>query len=87
MMKWIVRIWCALNALALAHALIYPSAPSSGAELGMLMFFLNFPSSLPVLGFMNRRSKSNCLYIERAVLLLFCPSGRIGEGLHRKICR
>jgi hypothetical protein len=46
MMTWIVRIWCALNALVLAHALIYPSTPSSGAELGMLMFFLNFPSSI-----------------------------------------
>lgn len=45
-MKWLLRLWLCVNVLVLAQAILAQETPSSGAELAMMMFFLNMPSSI-----------------------------------------
>lgn len=45
-MKWLVRVWFSVNLLVLVHAMLAQATPSSGGELAMLSFLLNFPSSI-----------------------------------------
>ena len=44
-MKWLVRVWLAVNVLVLVQALVARET-LPGGELAMLMFLLNLPSSI-----------------------------------------
>lgn len=93
-MKWLVRIWLIVNVVVLAQAILAHETPSTGGELGMLMYLLNMPSSiltgigLNTLGTLNTPSHTiNMLLIWMPFFTLGATQWLLLRWLIRKISR